>query len=364
MRKLFILSLLAMMIAIGGCGSGGTSADPLGTDGMMFGHKEDAAGTDWSTAMTVGPRGTVILTAKVKNASGAAVVGREVTFGFASNVSGATLSTTRATTDATGEAMTLYTAGMFAGFDVVRASISNGATLDTNITVDDGGGVSTYAVSIAASTETTPVTAGQVSIITATVTSISGSTSAPVGGVTVTFALPVNNSGASFIDSSGASVLALSAITDGAGNAVVAYTAGVSNPTLTVVDVVEAVLDNGVTGSIIITRTTSAVSIIVGAEPLILASNAASSVVTATVTDNRGTGVSGVTVNFTVEAVLAPDVAGTLSVASATTDGSGNAVTTFTGGGVSRATNDTDAVKASITVGGNTYTYAVVITYP
>lgn len=243
MRKLFILSLLAMMIAIGGCGSGGTSADPLGTDGMMFGHKEDEAGTEWSTAMTVGPRGTVILTAKVKNASGAAVVGREVDFWIWPNVSGATLSSTRDSTDYAGEASTIYTAGMFAGFDVVRASISNGATLDTNITVD---------------------------------------------------------------------------------------------------------------------VSPSAVSIIAGADPTTLASNAASSVVTATVTDNLGTGVSGVTVNFTVLGVLP---LGTLSAASATTDGSGNAVTTVTGNGVG-ATGATSVVTASITVGGNTYTNAVVITYP
>ena len=44
MRKIFILSLLAMMIAwgIGGCGGGGegTSADPLGTDSLMFGLKK------------------------------------------------------------------------------------------------------------------------------------------------------------------------------------------------------------------------------------------------------------------------------------------------------------------------------------
>ena len=48
MRRLFILLSLAMMIAvaIGGCGggSGGTSADPLGTDSITFGHKNNAEG--------------------------------------------------------------------------------------------------------------------------------------------------------------------------------------------------------------------------------------------------------------------------------------------------------------------------------
>ena len=48
MRRMFILSLLAMVVAwgISGCGggSGGTSADPLGTDSITFGLKNDVAG--------------------------------------------------------------------------------------------------------------------------------------------------------------------------------------------------------------------------------------------------------------------------------------------------------------------------------
>jgi hypothetical protein len=66
---------------------------------------------------------------------------------------------------------------------------------------------------------------------------------------------------------------------------------------------------------------------------------------------------NGLTVTFTVTG------AGTVAPASVTTDGSGNAVTVFTGDGIA-ATDQTDVVKASITVGGNTYTSAVLVAYP
>ncbi len=216
MRKLFILPLLAMMIAwgISGCGGGieGTSADPLGTDVMMFGHKNDSAGTDWSTAMSVNLRGTVILTAKIKNASGNPVIGREVSFGFVSNASGATLSSTQANTDATGEAFIIYTAGMTAGFDVVRASISNGSTLTTNITV--GGGTGSYQMTLAA--DNTSLAAGQTAVLTATVTDGSDN---PVVGITVAFAIAVNNTGATVSLLNGGR-------TDAAGIAQAYYTPG------------------------------------------------------------------------------------------------------------------------------------------
>jgi hypothetical protein len=140
------------------------------------------------------------------------------------------------------------------------------------------------------------------------------------------------------------------------------YKAGTNVSGTEVEDIVQVVLGNGAASSILITRaassSTSAFSITVGAGSL--TSKAASSVVTANVKNNLGMAVSGVTVNFAVTGVLPY---GTLSVASATTDGSGNAVTIFTGNGAA-ATNATSVVTASITVSGNTYTSAVIITYP
>ena len=63
-------------------------------------------------ALQVNPGATVVLTATVKNASGEAVVGREVFFGSQSNASGATLNVSKANTDAAGEATILYSAGL------------------------------------------------------------------------------------------------------------------------------------------------------------------------------------------------------------------------------------------------------------
>jgi hypothetical protein len=138
MRKVFTVFLLIMIptFALTGCGgSGGTSADPLGTDTITFGHKNDQAGNDWSMAMTVAPFQTVVLTAKVKNASDKEVSDREVTFGYVSKPSGSSLSHANLNTSAAGEATIIYTAGPVAGLDVVQARISNGAFGNVNITV-------------------------------------------------------------------------------------------------------------------------------------------------------------------------------------------------------------------------------------
>jgi hypothetical protein len=464
-RLLSLVMVIIIAFGITGCGGGGgsTSADPLETDSLVFGYKEDVEGTNWTTAMNVDRHETVILTAKVKNASGEPVINRRVSFDFAANGSGAVLSAYSGYTNSAGEASIIYTAGMadgfdivkakisngssmFAniavadplgtdslnlassatqvnyrgtvtltatvidesgdgvvgrevlfefvsnqsgaslssnivktgyggratvvytagmadGFDVVRASISNGSSMIANITVasaagggdgtggDEGGG-GVYTVSIGASTAS--VTAGQVSIITATVTS----DSEPANGVTVSFTLPVN--------SSGATLTPITATTDGSGKAVVIYQPGTTNPTLTVQDTVRAAVGSA-TSATVITRVGSAVSaygITVTANPEYppnsLETKGSNSVITAKVINSAGDLISGITVNF---AVSGAGAGGTLSVASATTDASGNAVTIFTGDGVS-ATGATSVVTASITISGNTYNDAVMILYP
>jgi adhesin/invasin len=272
-------------------------------------------------------------------------------FALFANNSGAILTTLSGTTDIAGRAVAVYTAGAtnptVSVQDTIQANItgSTGAVIITRT----GSSTTAYAVSIGAST--TSVTAGQVSVITATVTS--GSTAA--GGVTVTFSLPVN--------SSGATLSPFTATTDGSGKAVVTYQPGTTSPTLSVQDTVQAAVGGTAANTVVITRVGSAASaygITVTAAPTTLATKGSNSVITATVTNSAGTAISGVTVNFAVTGVLP---VGTLSVASATTDGSGNAVTTFTGNGAG-ATGATSVVTASITVSGNTYTSAVIITYP
>ncbi|OIP88067.1 MAG: hypothetical protein CO013_06350 [Syntrophobacterales bacterium CG_4_8_14_3_um_filter_58_8] len=196
-RFLSLLVAAVIAVGIGGCGGGGTSADPLGTDSLMFGHKNNSTGTDWSMVMEVDPRGTVVLTAKIKNASGKEVADREVTFEFKVNQSGATLNASKVNTDAAGEAAVIYTAGMVNGFDVVNASISNGAQMDTNITVGSGaagGNQLTFAGS-----PTMLASTGGSSILTATVKAADGTLQS---GVAVTFSIVTDGTALSTISDS------------------------------------------------------------------------------------------------------------------------------------------------------------------
>jgi len=192
MRKIFTLFLILIStFVLNGCeGSGGTSADPLGTDTITFGHKEDQAGNEWSMAMTVAPFSTVVLTAKIKNASGTVVSDREVSFGFANNASGSTLSHANLKTDGAGEATIIYTAGVTGGMDVIRAGISNGAYGFVNITVSTDQ-VSGYRITMTENPETDAMnplpTTSSNCILTALVTQDDGVT--PVAGEPVTFSI-------------------------------------------------------------------------------------------------------------------------------------------------------------------------------
>lgn len=341
MRKLFMLSSLAMLIAlaVGGCsgGSGGTSADPLGTDTLMFGHKDDSAGASWSSAMDVNASGTVILTALVKNASGVAVPGREVSFGFVSNGSGATLSTTRASTGGDGEAHVIYTAGTVSGLDVVRASISNGATLDTNITVAGGG--TGRAVSVTANPS--DVAPGSNSYILATVTNGSGN---PIVGATVTFTRSVGT---------GTFATATTVTTDVHGMASVIYTTGNA---LSQEVVQAAVLSAGIASSAIISKTGAAAgtrSIAVTANPSAV-QPLANSMILATVTDSTGSPVAGDAVTFT----RSVGTGGFVTSGPVTTDANGHASNAYTTG------NDLaeEVVQVSVASGTGTVYAATIIT--
>jgi len=344
MRKLLILSILAMMIAggIGGCGGGGgSSADPLGTDSLIFGHKNDAAGTEWSMSMLVTPRGTVVLTAKIKNASGKEVAGREVTFEFMTNQSGAGLSPLTAKTDAAGEAVVVYTAGTRNGFDVVRASISNGALMETNITVNSGGAGGTQ-IAVQGIPSTLP--AGQSSIIAATVTD---STGTPVSGAFVSFSyLPNGNR-------SGAPPLSAlnSGLTDGGGKAVAVYTAGSATPNSEVQDMIQASV-TGSTGAVIMTRTAAGggggtgFRMTVTATPSSLIAGAMS-VIVAQVNNADGTAAAGLAVTFGF--VTNNSGAPALIVVNGMTDAGGKAIATYTAGSNSPSLSIDDAVSASVT---------------
>jgi hypothetical protein len=200
---------------------------------------------------------------------------------------------------------------------------------------------------------TTSVTAGQVCIITATVTS--GSTAA--GGVTATFALPVNNSGATLTTPSGTGTT-VTATTDSTGNAVAIYQPGTTDFDRTVSDSVQASV-TGASTAVSITRTGSYVSDIrIDVSNSVSPSWNGQSVMTATVINNDGTPISGVTVTFSVAA--GGTAGGSVSPSTATTDNNGDAVSVYKANNTA-ITSATDVVIVSVTRGDYTYTDGVVI---
>ena len=303
------------------------------------------------TSVAAGQNSVVTATVTATNpegGSGVPVSGQYVNFSFVANNSGGSLVTVNGVTDASGKATATYTAGENdpenSLTDTIQAS-SGGSTASVVIGRSTGTD-QPLAISVTATPDS--VAAGGTSVITATLTGDYKS------GVTIQFLLMTN--------SSGATLTRATAVTDGDGNAVTIYQAGSSNPTADVVDVVQ-VISGSASGAVNITRkgsaSVSAYTITVSANPTTLTWTTANSVITANVKNSLGTAASGVTVTFTTSG----SPAGSVAPLTAVTDSSGNAVTTFTGG-PGGLTGDTSVVTASVTVGGNTYSAAVVITYP
>jgi len=168
----------------------------------------------------------------VTNSAGNPVTGQAVTFAFAANNSGATLTTLNGTTDVSGRAVALYKAGAANPTtsieDIVQAGVT-GSVSPVVITRTAAGGVQ-----ISLTGAPTSLSAGQKSILTAMVTDSAGN---PVNGEAVTFAFAANNSGAT--------LTTLNGTTDVSGKAIALYTAGSANPATSVQDTVVA----GVAGS-------------------------------------------------------------------------------------------------------------------
>ena len=329
MRR-FIVSLsliFALGVGLWGCGggSGGTSADPLGTDTLTFN----------ATTTSVNSSQTVVLTATVQNASGKNVAGRDVTFAFVTNASGAKLSKSVQSTNSAGEATIVYTAGAAGGSDTIRAAISNGYSGDVVITVTQTSGAK---VSLAA--DSTTLSAGQSTILSATVTNGSGN---PVSHQTVNFSFVTNNGGSSLTPLGGG-------VTDIGGRAVAVYTAGSTSPSDTVDDVVQATVVGASSAAVIITRTaqsaTSKTIVLSGAPTTTLAAGQ-SNVLTATVYDQSGAVVSGETVTFS----FAPGgniSSATLTTLSGKTDAAGQAVAVYKAGNNTPNVGVQDVVQATI----------------
>ncbi len=280
---------------------------------------------------------TSIITATVTDGSGAPILGRAVTFAFSANNSGAALATLNGTTDVSGRAIAVYTAGTANPtanvWDTVQASVTGSVdAIPINRTATGGG------VQISLAGAPTSLSAGQNSIITATVTDSAGS---PMQGQPVTFAFSANNSGATLVT--------LGGTTDVSGRAVAVYTAGSITPAAEVQDTVRASVTGSV-GVVVITRTATTG----GGLNLSLASSVTSlaagqsAVITATVTDGASVPVSGQTVTF----AFSPNgnnSGATLVTLSGTTDASGRAVAQYTAGANSPTTSVNDTVLASVT---------------
>jgi hypothetical protein len=206
--------------------------------------------------------------------------------------------------------------------------------------------------SITVIAEPASVNAGDDSIITATVVRLDDKI--PATDRLVSFRISTNNSGGMF--------KSMSDKVDGQNKARAVYSTGSNSPANVVTDTIQVSLSNGASAAVVITReksTMAAFSITVSAaDPPILTHATGNSVVTATVKNNFGNPASGVKVTFTVTGI-----AGTVHPAEATTDGSGNAQTVYTGV-AGTLKGQTSAVTASITVDGSKYDDSTIITYP
>ena len=283
-----------------------------------------------TTSLSAGQ--TSILTATVTNSAGKPVIGQAVTFAFAANNSGATLNTLNGTTDVSGRAVAVYTAGTgnpaTSVEDVVQAGVT-GSVSPITITRTPVGGAQ-----ISLDGAPTSLSAGQKSILTATVTDSAGS---PMNGQTVTFAFAANNSGAS--------LTTLSGTTDVSGRAIAVYTAGSINPTTSVQDTIQAgVAGSTSVGVVVITRGGGGVILSLASDVTSLAAGQIA-VITATLTDSASAPVSGQAVTFIFSA---NNSGATLITLSGTTDASGKAIAQYTAGANNPTISLQDTVLASV----------------
>jgi len=204
------------------------------------GNKEDAitptTGTGRQIALSGSPPSlaagqTSILTAKVTNSLGAAVIGATVSFELVTNNStGTVVALNGGITDAGGQTLALYTAGATNPTadvqDTVQASVAGamGVVTITRTAVTGG-------LSLALNGTMLGLSAGQQTTISATVRDDSNN---PVSGATVIFDFITGG------NISGATVKTLAGgVTDSDGKAYATYTAGSINPTIDVQDVIK-----------------------------------------------------------------------------------------------------------------------------
>jgi hypothetical protein len=263
--------LLVFLLAALSCGGGGDLSQ----------YSSLVVSLEADSTTNVEPGQIVSITATVTN-DGKPAWGQKVAFSV-QTPNGGSLSPQERETDGNGKAQTLYTASSNS-VDIIQATLSNGAVATVTITKTGSARISSLAAS------PTTVVEGEPSIITAKVTS-DGSN--PRSGVAVTFTLPVNASGAGFVNASGATVSTVSVATDASGNAVATYRAGGVSPAVDVFDTVQAALANGSMYSVVIIRKSgtipSGATVALSASPTTV-KGGQTSVITATVTGGTSSG--------------------------------------------------------------------------
>ncbi|MDD5343289.1 MAG: hypothetical protein PHW12_02590, partial [Smithella sp.] len=317
---------------------------------------------------------STILTATVTDSSNVAVPLATVAFAFASggNKSGATDPPVviNGTTDASGRAYAIYTAGsLLPSSDLQDILTATAGTVTGPLTITRTSQSSSttvtpgYTISLSASVNT--LAAGEQSIITATVNNSTGN---PVSGVTVNFAYVNKNSDSSLTTGLDPFI----GLTDVSGRVSTIYTAGVSLPGSTVQDSIKATVTDGTyssTGAVIITRTggtTSSSGYIVTLTPTPPSLAAGqSSLLVAEVSDYNGAPIPNTTVTFrfvtinsgpTMINFSGSSTTDTTTPITATTDANGQAMVLYTAGTTSSGVSVEDAITASIPTGKNSAT--------
>jgi hypothetical protein len=276
-----------------------------------------------------------ILTATVTDSAGSPIHGQAVAFAFSINNSGATLTILNGTTDVSGKAIALYTAGAANPTanvqDTVLASVTGSAAA---IVITRTVGAAGFQIAVSATPASLGV--GATSIVIAQVTNADGTAAA---GQAVSFA---------FIGGaapSGATLAPLNGgITDAGGKALAVYTAGSLSPGERIQDAIVATVPGAVSAVIITRLPTSGVGNRISsltAVPSTLPAAGGTSIVTATVVGSDNvTPIQGETVTFSI---LTGGGAGVTSTVVTGNNGRANAI--FTGSG---AAGTQSVVRAQI----------------
>jgi adhesin/invasin len=331
-----------LTLCVCSCGGGGSAADPMGTGTVTL--------TADATEVQAG--GSCTLTATVTNQTGekttVPVIGERVSFSLLTR-NGGTLAAASDRTGSGGVATAIYTAGNNLSQDVIRVTTDVGAT--ASITITKTGGIAGARISSLVALPTT-VAADQTSVITATVTD---GNSNPMQGETVTFTLPVNESSAGFVNAAGVYVSSVSVNTDASGNAVAMYQAGSASSGTAVQDTVQAVLANGSSNAVVITRSAGTdLSVSVAASPTSVSAGQTSIITATVIGDNK----AGAAVAFTLpvnESGACFINASNACVVSVlvNTDASGNAVAIYHAGSNSPNVDVYDTVRATLANGSS-----------